>query len=174
MQPARYVSLDPASPLEMLTATARGMIEHNFIRAAQRAQTELMTAVAAAGLMPEVRTRVGLFPDVPNAPNDAQCRYLAGVLFGHDLVTQRGPCHRPAVALTGSLAWTTIAPGRHAVFTHLGPYDTLHLAWQAIYRDWLPTSGEALRRAPPMEVSVNNPDDVLPRDLHTEIWMPLA
>lgn len=68
----------------------------------------------------------------------------------------------------------TIAPGRHAVFTHLGPYDTLHLTWQAIYRDWLSTSGEALRRAPPMEVSINSPDDVLPQNLRTEIWMPLA
>lgn len=50
MQPARDVVLDPASPLEVLTTTARGMIEHNVIRAAQRAQTELMTAVAGAGL----------------------------------------------------------------------------------------------------------------------------
>jgi AraC family transcriptional regulator len=174
MQPARHVSIDLDPPLEVLTATARGMIEHNFIRAAQRAHTELMAAVAGAGLLPEVRSRVGLFPDVPNPPNDAQCRYLAGVLFGHDLVARRGPCQRPAIALTGSLAWLRIAPGRHAVFMHVGPYDTMHLTWQAIYRDWLPASGEVLRHSPPMEVSVNSPDDVRPEDLRTEIWMPLA
>jgi AraC family transcriptional regulator len=174
MQPARHVSLDPAAPLEVLTATARGMIEHNFIRSAQRAQTELMTAVAGVGLLPDIRSRVGLFPDMPKAPNDAKCRYVAGVLFGHDLAAGRGTCQRPAIALTGSLAWTTLAPGRHAVFTHVGPYDTLHRSWQAIYHDWLPASGEVLRRAPPMEVSIDSPDDVPSADLRTEIWIPLA
>jgi len=174
MQPARHVTLDPAAPLDVLTATARGMIEHNFIRSAQRAQTELMTAVAGAGLLSEVRTRIGLFPDVPKAPNDAQCRYLAGALFGHDLAAGRGSCTRPPIPLTGSLAWMTLAPGRHAVFTHVGPYDTLHRSWQAIYRDWLPASGEVLRLAPTMEVSINSPDDVLPEELRTEIWIPLA
>ena len=174
MQPARHVLLDPAQPLEALTATARGMIENNFIRAAQRAQTELMIAVAEAGQFPAVRSRVGLFPDVPKAANDAGCRYVAGVLFGHDLGALQGPCLRPAIPLTGSLAWMPIVPGRYAVFAHIGPYDTLHRIWQAVYRDWLPASGEVLRLAPPMELSINSPDDVPPEDLRTEIWIPLA
>lgn len=174
MQPARHVLLDPAVPLDVLTATARGMIERNFIHAAQRAHTELMTAVAESGLLPEVRTRVGLLPDTPCAPNDARCRYLAGVLFGHDLAARRGPCRRPAIPLTGSLAWMQIPTGRYAVFTHVGPYDTLHHSWQAIYRDWLPMSGEVLGRPPPMELNLNAPGDALPKDLHTELWLPLA
>lgn len=174
MQPVRRVSLDPAVPLQVLTAMARGMIEHNFIRAAQRAQTELMTAAAGAGLLHDIRSRVGLFPDVPKPPNDAKCRYIAGVLFGHDLATGQGRCQRPAVTLTGSLAWATLAPGRHAIFMHVGPYDTMHRTWQAIYSDWLPASGEVLRRAPPMELSINSPDDVPPEELRTEIWIPLA
>lgn len=174
MKPTRHVLLDPAHPLEALTATARGLIENNFIRAAQRAHTELMTAVADAGLLARVRSRIGRFPDMPLGPNDARCRYVAGVVFGYDLATQQGQCERPAIALEGSLAWMPIASGRHAVFTHLGPYDTLHATWQAIYRDWLPTSGEVLRRVPPMELSRNTPDDVPPDQLCTEIWLPLA
>jgi len=174
MKPTRHVLIDPAHPLEALTATARGLIENNFIRAAQRAHTELMTAVADAGALDQVCSRIGLFPDPPLGPNDARCRYVAGVVFGHDLVTQQGRCVRPAVILAGSLAWMPIASGRHAVFTHIGPYDTLHAAWQAIYRDWLPTSGERLRRVPPMELSRNTPDDVPPAQLHTEIWLPLV
>lgn len=174
MQPTRFALLDPAQPLEALTATARGLIENNFIRAAQRAYTELMTAIAEAGALAEVRTRIGLFPDPPLGPNDARCRYVAGVIFGHDLLTGQGPCRRPEIPLGGSLAWEPIVAGRHAVFTHIGPYETLQATWRKIYREWVPTSGEVLRRVPPMELSVNTPDDVPPKDLHTEIWIPLA
>lgn len=63
--------------------------------------------------------------------------------------------------------------GRAAVFLHRGPYDTLHATWRAIYRDWEPASGEALRDAPPFEVMLNSPDDTPPADLLTEIWIPL-
>jgi hypothetical protein len=62
MKPQRFVQLDPATPLQVLTATARGMIDNHFIRAAQRAHTELMTAVAEAGRMGEVRSRISLCP----------------------------------------------------------------------------------------------------------------
>lgn len=174
MQPTRFAVIDPGQSLVALTATARGMIEGNFIRAAQRAHTELMWAVAEAGQLAQVRSRIGLFPDEPTGPDDARCRYLAGVLFGHDLATGQGACQRPELPLGGSLAWLPIAPGRHAVFTHAGPYDTLHRSWQAIYEVWLPRSGQRLRLAPPMEVSLNLPEDVAPSELRTEIWLPLA
>jgi AraC family transcriptional regulator len=174
MRPTRHVDLDPHPPLEVLTATARGMIDNNFIRAAQRAHTELMTAVAEAGGLSEVRTRVGLFPDTPLGPNDARCRYVAGVMFGHDLVLRQGVCQRLPIRLSGSLAWMPIPAGRHAVFTHIGPYHTLYRTWQVIYREWLPTSGELRRQVPAMELSLNSPDDVPAEELHTEIWVPLA
>jgi AraC family transcriptional regulator len=174
MQPTRHVLLEPDPPLVALTATARGMIESTFTRAAQRAFTELMVAVADAGLLHQVRSRIGLFPDEPVGPNDARCRYLAGVLFGHELASRRGPCLQPPLALGGSLAWTTIAPGRHAVFLHAGPWNELHLTWAAIHRDWLPRSGERLRQDPPFELSLNSSDDVPPEALRTEIWIPLA
>lgn len=174
MQPTRFVQLDPANPLEALTATARGMIDGNFVRAAQRAHTELMTAVAEAGQLTAVRSRLGLFPDEPSGPDDARCRYLAGVLFGHDLARGEGACVRPSIPMRGSLSWMPLPPGRHVVFTHVGPYDTLHVTWQAIYRDWLPRSGEVPRQAPPMELSLDLPEDVAPEALRTEIWLPLS
>jgi AraC family transcriptional regulator len=174
MQPDRLVLLDPESPLHLLTATARGLIENTFIRAAQRAHTELMMAVAEAGLLHQVRSRIGVFPDRPQAANDAACRYVAGVLFGHDLATGQGSCLRPDVPLTGSLAWLPVTPGRHAVFTHIGPYDTLHRTWWAIYNEWLPTSGQVPRPAAPMELSLDAPEDVPPQRLRTEIWVPIV
>lgn len=174
MQPTRVVTLEPARPVHALTATARGMIERTFVRAAQRAFTELMTAIGQAGHMDAVRSCVGLLPDVPAGPDDARCRYVAGVIFGHDLATGEGACLRPPVPLSGSLAWTMLAPGRHAVFSHVGPYDTLHAAWKAIREQWLPASGLALRDAPPLELTLSAPGTTAPEALRTELWLPVA
>jgi len=66
-----------------------------------------------------------------------------------------------------------VAAGRHAVFTHIGPYTTLHRSWDAIYRDWLPGSGGQLRDVPPMELMLNSPSNTAPEALRTEIWIPL-
>jgi len=66
-----------------------------------------------------------------------------------------------------------VPAGRHAVFTHMGPYSTLHATWRAIYRDWLPATGHALRDAPPFELYVNDPRDTPPEQLRTDIYIPL-
>lgn len=178
MQPSRYCTLPTPDaqtpPMVALTATARGMVDHSMTRAAQQAFGELMGAVGRAGQMPAIGSCIALMPDDPKGPDDAHCRYVAGVVFGHDLATGAGPCLQPDIPLTGSLAWWPIAPGRHAVFTHRGPYDTLHRSWAAIYRDWLPTAGVALRDAPPLEVVLNDPERTPPADLLTELWIPLA
>jgi AraC family transcriptional regulator len=174
MQPTRFVQLDPATPLQVLTATARGMIDNNFIRAALRAHTELMSAIGDAGRLNEVRSRISLYPDEPLGANDARCRYIAGVLFGYDLATQQGRCQQPELRLGPSMAWMTIAPGRFAVFHHRGPLHTLYRSWQAIYRDWLPGSGQVMRRAAPMEVRLTRLDDVPPDEMETEIWLPVV
>lgn len=175
MQPTRIVTLASDPSLQVLTATARGMIEGNFIRAAQRAFTELMSAVVEAGQHPAVRSRLGLLPDRPASLNDARCRYVAGVIFGHDLSRQIGMPERPELPLSGSLAWWPLAAGRYAVFTHQGPYDTLRSAWMAIYDDWLPHSGERLQlEVPPFELNLRTPDQVPAQALLTEIWLPLV
>lgn len=78
-----------------------------------------------------------------------------------------------AVGHAGLVAWWPVAAGRYAVFTHIGPYTMLHRSWGAIYRDWLPDSGERLRDVPPMELSLNSLADTPPDKLHTEIWLPI-
>lgn len=171
MQPDRYTEL-PAS-LVALTATERGMVGHNLTRAAQQAFGELMPVVGRAGLMDQIRSCIALVPDDPQGPDDPNCRYVAGVMFGYDLATSSGQCAHPKLPLSGTLAWWPVAAGRYAVFTHIGPYTTLHRSWGAIYRDWLPASGERLRDVPPMELSLNSPTDTLPDKLHTEIWLPI-
>ena len=159
--------------IRALTTTARGMVDHNMSAAAQAAFQELVGAVAPAGLMPQVSSAISIVPDTPNGPNDPHCRYLAGVVFGFDMSTGQGPCLQPDVPLSGTLAWQALVPGRYAVFTHLGPYTTLHETWRSIYHDWLPASGATLRDAPPMELCINTPATAKPEDLITEIWLPV-
>ncbi|WKB51421.1 AraC family transcriptional regulator [Eleftheria terrae] len=171
MQVTRHAILPPG--LVALTATARGIVAHQMTRAAQQAFGELMPAVGAAGLMPQVRSLVSIVPDDPQGPDDPHCRFVAGVVFGYAMADGSGTCRQPELPLSGTLAWQPLAPGRHAVFTHMGPYTTLHLSWAAIYRDWLPASGERLRDAPPLELCINNPATTAPDALHTEIWVPV-
>lgn len=176
MDITRYAEL-PAG-LVALTATARGMVNHSLSRAAQQAFGELMPAIAQAGLMPRAWSWIALCPDDPQGPDDPQCRYVAGVVFGYAMSAgvdqDPGRCEQPEVPLSGTLAWQPLAPGRHAVFTHIGPYSGLHQLWTAIYRDWLPASGCTLRDAAPLELMLNSPADTPPEKLHTEIWLPVA
>lgn len=178
MQPTRFCTLPVPDghtpPMVALTATARGMVGHSLSRAARQAFSELMDAVGRAGQMPAVASCIALVPDDPKGPDDPHCRYVAGVIFGHALANGEGRCVQPDIALTGSLAWWPMAPGRHVVFTHRGPYDTLHQSWDSIYRDWLPASGVTLRDAPPLELMLNDPSNTAPTDLLTELWIPVT
>lgn len=172
MQVTRMATLPPG--LTALTATARGMVNHTLERAASQAFGELMAAVQGAGLMAQIRSCIALSPDDPQGPDDPDCRYVAGVLFGHLLAEGQGACTQPHLTLTGSLGWQPLSPGRYAVFTHQGPYSTLYQTWRAIYRDWLPAADEQLRDVPPLELMLNSPQDTPAEKLLTEIWIPVV
>jgi AraC family transcriptional regulator len=174
MQPDRFTNVPGHPPLLALTATARGMVDQALTRAARLSFDELMGAIDHAGLTPLISTCMGFVPDTPQGQDDRQCRYVAAVLFGHAVPAQQGECIVPDLPLTGSLAWQPIKPGRFAVFTHRGPYYTLHRSWQDIYRKWLPVSGQSLRDAPPMELRLNDASITLQDDLLTEIWIPVT
>lgn len=171
MQVTRFATLPPG--LTALTATARGMVNHTLERAAQQAFGEVMQAVHRAGLAAQIRSCIALSPDDPQGPDDPDCRYVAGLLFGHVLAQGQGECTQPDIGLSGTLAWQPLSPGRYAVFTHLGPYSTLYQTWRAIYRDWLPASNEQLRDVAPLELMLNSPQDTPAEQLQTEIWIPL-
>lgn len=162
----------PALPV--LTATARGMHGGDMGQACQQAFGELWQAIGVAGLQARAQTCLALYPDPPQGEDDPNCRVLAAAVFDYSMVEGRGAASRPDVALGGTLAWEAVAAGRYAVFTHIGPYDTLHASWSAIYRDWLPATGHALRDAPPFELYVNEATRTPPDQLRTDIYIPLA
>jgi len=66
-----------------------------------------------------------------------------------------------------------LAGGNTAVLTHKGPYTGLEQAYQALFGTWLPNSGEEPADAPCFEIYLNGPQDTAPKDLLTEICLPL-
>ncbi|PIF74612.1 AraC family transcriptional regulator [Variovorax sp. 54] len=159
--------------LAVLTATARGMKDGVRTGAAQRAFEELVPAVRAAGLLPRARSWVAVFPDEPQGPDDQEARMLCGILFDHSLAERTGTPDQPALSLAGSLEWCHLPAGRCAVFTHRGAHTLLHAAWTAIYRDWLPATGYALRDVPCFIHYVNDPREPLGDAWRTHLYLPL-
>lgn len=164
----------PALPV--LTATGRGMTAGNLTAASQQAFGELLPFVESQGLMPLALSCMGILPDEPQGPDDPHCRMVTGFVFGHSRPERCGTPTVPdqLLPLTGSLAWWHLPAGRHAVFTHVGGYDTLHVPWREIYRDWLPATGYALRDATPFELYVDDGRITPPERLRTECWLPIV
>jgi AraC family transcriptional regulator len=171
-QPLNPVLVDVAE-LCALTATGRGMQGGSMFGAAERAFAELMPVIEGAALKPRARSWIGIVPDEPQGPDDESMRVLIGAVFDHSLADGDGVCTRPPCRVTGTLAWHQLPAGRYAVFTHLGPYQQLHLTWIAIYRDWLPATGYALRDAPPFEHYLCDPLTTPPQQQRADIYIPL-
>jgi len=159
--------------LSILAATAWGMEDGSMYGAAERAFAELLPVIEGAALKERARSWIGIVPDEPQGPEDANVRLVVGAIFDHSLSQREGLCTRPPCHLTGSLAWQQLPAGRYAVFTHLGSYRRLHLTWIAIYRDWLPATGYALRDAPPFEHYVCDPLNAEPHKMRADIYIPL-
>jgi AraC family transcriptional regulator len=109
----------------------------------------------------QFRHVIAMYPDEPEVGKEV--RFDAGVIFVDGV---------ESVAAEG-LAHLTLPGGRWAVFQHVGPYDTLWQTWQAIYRDWLPRSGEELRDAMSFEDYVDDLRQVAPEQLRTNIYIPI-
>ncbi|EJK81968.1 AraC family transcriptional regulator [Agrobacterium sp. SHOUNA12C] len=77
------------------------------------------------------------------------------------------------VAANAPLERRTVDGGEYAVLRHKGPYADMYKAYQWLYAEWLPASGRQLRDAVMFEEYLNNPRDVQPTELLTEIYMPL-
>lgn len=68
----------------------------------------------------------------------------------------------------------SIPAGRCAVFRYKGPYAELGGVYRWIYSVWLPNSGEEPADRAVFEEYLNNPATTSPRDLLTNIYLPLA
>lgn len=69
---------------------------------------------------------------------------------------------------------TIVAPGRCAVLHFKGPHVGLYEAYQYLYGHWVPNNGVELSDAPIYAMILEDPREVSPIDLRTEICLPLA
>ena len=64
--------------------------------------------------------------------------------------------------------------GLYARLRYKGPYADMKDAYRWLYNTWLPHSGYEAADAPCFEDYLNNPRDVPPTELLTDIHLPLA
>ncbi|MDJ1158491.1 AraC family transcriptional regulator [Chelatococcus sp. SYSU_G07232] len=114
------------------------------------------------GLMGADTLSVGVFYDDPASVQAGALRSDAGVTVPESV---RGD---------GDVGIVTLAAGRHAVLRYKGPYHELHSAYDWLYCEWLPASGEEPADRPSYEIYRNSPQEVPPPDLITDICLPLA
>jgi AraC family transcriptional regulator len=141
-----------------------GLINGEFTHAAQEAFGVLGQFLGTRHLLGQVTLCLGICPDDPSVTGPEACRYDAC------FVLREGAKVKPE----GEVGIQTLPGGRCAVFLHKGPYRKLPETWRAAYRDWLPSSGQQLRDAPPYEVYLNDPRKTKPEDLLTEIHIPIV
>ncbi len=127
-----------------------------------RAFQQLATVFTARAYWPHARGMVGIYYDDPSSVPLA------------DLTSDAGIKVADGFEVPQDLTSIDMAGGRHAVLTYKGPYSGLKAAWDHLYGHWLPRSGEELGDAPAFENYLNDPMDVAPADLVTEICAPLA
>ncbi len=122
---------------------------------------KLVSIFAARGLWEHVRAMLAITYDDPAAVAPEALRSHAGFVVDQDF-------EMPEV-----LEDIAVPDGRVAVMHYKGPYAGLTAAYESLYRDWLPASGEEPRDAPCFEVYLNNPADTAPDDLLTDICVPI-
>lgn len=77
-----------------------------------------------------------------------------------------------AEAVPAGLVEERIDGGRFACFLHVGPYEGLPAAWAEAVGTFL-ASGHHRRLGPSLEIYLNNPMEVSPTHLQTEIAIPM-
>ncbi|ATQ42582.1 AraC family transcriptional regulator [Caulobacter mirabilis] len=150
--------------LETLPAArAAGVLHVGPYAEVGRAFQQLGGLIAARGLFPHVQAMIGVYHDAPGSKPDAELRAHAAVIIADGFPTD-----------IAGLEYFDLAGGRYAVMTHQGPPATLAVAYEWLYGQWLPQSGEEPRDAPPIEVYLTDPR-VTPMDqARTEVRLPLV
>jgi len=103
-----------------------------------------------------------------------------GIYYDDPKVTESGKIRsdvclviRKPVQPQGEIEVKEIQGGKYAVFSYQGAYSNLGIVYDAIFAEWLPTSGCELRDLPILEKYCNDPTRTAPEKLKTEIYVPV-
>jgi AraC family transcriptional regulator len=126
-----------------------------------RAFETLFGTLHARGLARPGMRMIGVYLDDPDIVPVEQLRSIACV-NGDSAIVAEPPLVR-----------RTLDGGEYAVLRHKGPYADMHKSYRWLYAEWLPKSGRQLRDSVMFEEYLNNPREVQPTELLTDIHMPL-
>ena len=112
-------------------------------------------------LKPKPGEAFGFGYDDPKITPAAEFRFDLGITIPEQLV------------LKGEVIEKRLPAGRYAVAMHKGSHDNMGDTVYALYRDWLPSSGEELADLPCIFCYYNFEHEVAETELLTECWLLL-
>lgn len=122
---------------------------------------ELCSIAASKDLLNDRNEFIGLCYDDPAITSAEHTRYDACITIDHEIEPDG----------YDRLGVQTIAGGKFAVATHIGPYDGLEHSYKQLFGRWFPTSGYELRDTISFEKYVKTPYESEPEDFITEIFI---
>jgi AraC family transcriptional regulator len=180
MPPARYRNLGShtefTSPKDAATAATHEVairnaptmsalvVEHlgSYIKI-NRAFDILYSWLGSRKLVQAGMRSVGIFLDDTALVPEAELCSMAAVIMDNMSIQVEPP-----------VKYAEIREGAYAVLRYKGPYANMKAAYQWLYGTWLPKSLREAADAPALEEYLNSPRDTTPRDLLTDIWLPLC
>ncbi|MBB4195029.1 AraC family transcriptional regulator [Rhizobium aethiopicum] len=151
------VTLRQIEPIELIGVAHTG----SYMQIGKAFETLFGTLYARGLARPDMRM-IGVYLDDPDIVPAEKLRSIACVISN------------PGVPTEAPFERRTIEGGEYAVLRHKGPYADMYKAYQWLYSEWLPNSGRQLKESVMFEEYLNNPRDVPPTELMTDIHMPLA
>ncbi|HMN71416.1 MAG TPA: AraC family transcriptional regulator [Rhodoblastus sp.] len=126
-----------------------------------RAFDQLRNVLTTRGLYDPGQHNVAVYFDDASVTPPAECRSLAG------------RSTRAETPIAPPLERFDLAAGDYAVLRHRGPYAELGAAYDWLFGVWLPGSGREAADRPCYEIYINTPMDAPPKDLVTDLYLPL-
>ena len=154
--PMREIEIRQAPPL-----TVAGIPHRGPYMEIGRAFDQLHNVITTRGLYGPGQHNVAVYFDEASITPPEKCRSLAGRSVG------------PETPIEPPLERLELAGGEHAVLRHRGPYAELGAAYDWLFGIWLPGSGREAADRPCYEIYINTPMDAAPKDLITDIYLPL-
>ncbi|MEY9781095.1 AraC family transcriptional regulator [Sinorhizobium fredii] len=150
------VTLRTIDPLTLLGVAHSG----SYMAIGQAFET-LYGTLFARGLFRPDMEMIGIYLDDPELVDTDKLRSFACVTTKEDGLAE------------AQLTPQSIDGGQYAVLRHKGPYADMPKAYQWFYGTWLSNSGREIRDSVMFEKYLNNPREVAPIELLTEIYLPL-
>lgn len=133
-----------------------------YAKSAETAWQKLCGWAGRKGLFSPNTRFIGVSYDDPDITQPDKIRYDACLTLTKDLPPE------------GEVGMQEIGGGLFAVTVVRGPYEkSLAPAYARLCGEWVPKQGYRLRIGPSLEVYLNDPDQVKPEDLLTEIYVPV-